>query len=387
MLLRGFLPRAILTAAGASAIVIGCTPAITDYPVWDGGGGAASSTATGTGGDGFLLDAGGGGPPPADAGDLCGNEFHQITGNPPNVYFVLDRSGSMAASVAGGGTRYTAVQHAAASLANHLEALIRVGATVFPGVSDQCSAGKEVFPTAYGNPYGFDLSTKAVTPGGGTPTAATLQSVLPKLTALPGKTVVVLATDGGPNCNGAAACTAADCMENIEGCSQGDTCCALNQNCCAPGGPAGPLNCVDTDPSVAAVTAIAQAGIKVFVIGIPGSQTYEKVLAKMALAGGAALPAYPFYYKVDDLATIDSVLASAAGSAIPCDFQLADTPQDPSLTNVYLDQTIVLQDPVDGWTWTAPDTITLHGVACAKLHSGQVGNVQIVSGCPTEQAK
>lgn len=367
------------------AALYACTPSLADYSFRDAGNGGGSTT-TGSGGDSLALDAGGGGPPPADAGGLCGNEFHKIATNPPNVYFVLDRSGSMAAP-APGGTRYSVVQSASAQIVKHLEALIKAGAMVFPGSGDECSAGQEVFATTYGDSFGFKLATQKVNPIGGTPTAATLTALLPKLHGLPGKTVVVLATDGGPNCNEQATCDKSGCMENIEGCLPQDDCCALQQNCCTPNGPAGPLNCVDHDPTVAAVAALKAAGIKVYVIGIPGSEAYEKVLADMALAGGAAISTWPFYYRVDDLGTISSILAGAAGSAIPCDFKLADVPTDPTLTNVYLDKQIVLQDPADGWTWTAADTVTLHGAACNKLHSGLVAQVQIVSGCPTEAAK
>jgi hypothetical protein len=381
---RGLPWLALLAATSGVALLHACTPALETYPPWDGGGGG--TTTTGSGGDGFLFDAGSSGPPAADAGGLCGNEVHKIVTDPPNVYFVLDRSGSMA-TPASGGTRYSVVQNAAAQLVKKLALLIKPGATVFPGNGDQCAPGLEVFAPTFDKPSAFASATGSVVPLGGTPTAATLSALLPKLTSLPGKTVVVLATDGGPNCNADAACDASGCMENIEGCSPGDTCCAQGQNCCAATGPAGPLNCVDHDPAVQAVAALAAAGIKVYVIGIPGSQYYEKVLADMALAGGASVPAYPFYYKVDDLATIYGVLASAAGSAIPCDFQLADAPADPNLTNVYFGTQVVAQDPVDGWTWSALDAISLHGKSCNALHAGQVSQVQIVSGCPTEAAK
>jgi hypothetical protein len=385
MHLRRLHLRRLFAACFSFAAVAACSPGVTNYAFVDAGYGGSSSS--GTGGQDVTLDAGGPtGPPAADAGGLCGNDIHKIVTDPPNVYFVLDTSGSMSAPVTGG-TRYSVVQHAAAQIVNHLKLLINAGAATFPGMGDQCAAGAEVFPLTYGNPTGFDSATKAIMPHGGTPTAATLAALAPKLTALPGKTVVVLATDGGPNCNTAAACDASECMENIEGCSPNDQCCAAGQNCCAPGGPAGPINCVDHAASVAAVKALADAGIKVYVIGIPGSKAYAKVLADMALAGGAAISAYPFYYEVDDLATIALVLAAAAGSAIPCTFTLADPPMDPSLTNVYFDKTVVLQDATDGWTWTASDQITLHGAACNKLHSGTVAQVQIVSGCPTEGAK
>ena len=64
-------------------------------------------------------------------------------------------------------------------------------------------------------------------------TAATRSALLPKLSALPGKVIVVLATDGGPNCNPDAMCDIGECQENIEGCVPGETCCADRSRGCA----------------------------------------------------------------------------------------------------------------------------------------------------------
>lgn len=378
---RSYMGLLAAVSIGAASLHA-CVPALQDYPTWDGGG-AASTGSGGSGGEDFFFDAGMTGPPPADAGGLCGNDIHQIVTDPPNVYFVLDASGSMGELVSGG-TRYSVVQSAAGKIVKKLKLLIKAGAATFPG-DESCAAGHEVFAPAFDQATQFQSAIQNVAPSGGTPTAATLKALLPKLTALPGKTVVVLATDGGPNCNAAASCDVSGCMPNIEGCS--DKCCQQNTNCCAPNGPGGPEMCVDHDPAVAAVAALAAAGIRVFVIGIPGSQTYGKVLSDMALAGGAALTTYPFYYKVDDLGTLSAILSAAAGSAIPCEFTLDAAPEVPDYTNVYFDQDVVKQDAANGWTWASPTTITLHGAACNQLHSGDVGQVQIVSGCPTEATK
>src|SRR6185437_5973197 len=185
---------------------------------------------------------------------------------------------------------YSVVQAEAAKLVESLKYVIRPGAAAFPldpSGSDPCHPGGEVFPPTFGNPYGFDVATGSLTPNGGTPTAATLLALQPRLAGLKGKVIAVLATDGGPNCNPNAMCTAAQCSENIEGCSPQDTCCAMGTNCCAPGGSAGPLNCVDEAASVSAVGALHAAGVEVSIVGIPGSQAYADVLTQMAFAGGA----------------------------------------------------------------------------------------------------
>jgi len=352
-------------------------------------GGSGGTTGSGVGG-GSGFDAGGPmGPPPLDAGGLCGNQIHPITTKPPIVYFIFDISGSMSEAVPGG-TRYSVVQSAAAKLVEALRYVIKPGAAAFPldtNGTDPCHPGGEIFPPTFGDPYHFDLATGSLMPYGGTPTAATLAALQPKLAALGGKIIAVLATDGGPNCNPKASCSAADCSENIEGCPPSDTCCAMGTNCCAPGGSAGPINCVDRAASVAAVANLHAAGVEVSIVGIPGSQAYADVLTQMAFAGGAPQPAAPFYYDVKDLSTLGAVLSNIATGGVSCDITIADPPPTPDETNVYLDQQLLPSDPNNGWTWTAPDVVTLHGHACAELKSGSVAEVQVVSGCPTQATK
>ena len=58
-------------------------------------------------------------------------------------------------------------------------------------------------------------------------------------------------------------------------------------------------------------------------------------------------------------------------------------PPMPGDTNVYLDSSVLPYGAADGWTWKDPTTVELHGAACDELKTGQVKQVQIVSGCPT----
>lgn len=351
------------------------------------------------GGGGDLLPGTGGGPPPLDAGGLCGNQIHEIITDAPNVYFVFDASGSMSDPVAPGSdvTRYQRVRKAALALVGDLGGLINVGAAVFPYKAtneEQCAVGAQVMPVAPGDPGGSGSTTSTfksktnVTPFGGTPTAATLEKLRPGLAALPGRTFVLLVTDGGPNCNADAACGADGCQYNIEGCT-GDPCCNPGGNCCAPGQPAGPESCLDGDATLAAVEAYEGGGLPLYVIGIPGSEVYANLLAQMAIAAGTSQPATPFYYAVDDLDNLQAVLAKIAAVAISCIFEVQDPPEVPDQTNVYLDGVVLPADLENGWRWMDPDLtrIELLGDACDRLKGGEVKSVQIASGCPTEPAK
>ncbi|MFO0758523.1 MAG: vWA domain-containing protein [Byssovorax sp.] len=409
------VPAIALLCAGLAAATGSCgqqrLPAVT---TGTGGHGGA-------GGDDTIDPGDTGGPPDLDAGGLCGNQIHPITIDAPNLYFVLDTSGSMSQDT-GAGTRYGRVHAAVTDLVQRLGPLINVGAALFPvGATNGngCALGAQVFPVTPGGVLTSKSFAQAtdVKPSGGTPTALTLKALYPTLTALTGKTIVVLATDGGPNCNPAAKCDASECIPNIESAcdGQGHCCTPDGPNCCTVDGVGTPAQCLDRKAAIDAVTALQQAGILVYVIGVSGSQIYQKVLGDMALAGGAPQLAPPFYYKVDDFDDLGTVLGSIAGAAIPCELTLAPgraeafsgghdydfAPLDADsgsgiadLTNVYFDQTVVPYDPVDGWSWTKPPgdgsepaVITLHGDACAELRSGQVSQVQIVSGCPTEAPK
>jgi hypothetical protein len=373
---------AVIAACQATGSPLGPSSSATGSS--SGGGGGAG------GGSDLVRDAGDDGPPALDSGGFCGNQIHQAITRAPNLYFVFDASGSMGEAAGGGFTRYQLVEHSAVEMIQTLGPLINVGAAVFPrGASstDSCHVGGEVFPVTPGDPIspatgpttgGFIAATSLV-PAGGTPTAATLTALTPGLTALKGRTVVLLATDGGPNCNGSASCAADQCIANLEG-----QCVPLGTNCCAVGGASGPEGCLDHDAAVNAVETLATAGVLVYVIGIPGSDLYAAVLDDMAVAGGAPQPGPTSYYRVDDLVGLEQVFQSIASKYISCDFDLADPPPDQDHTNVYFDKNVVPEDPVDGWVWKSPSEIELVGAACAKLKAGAVKQVQIVSGCPTQ---
>lgn len=386
-----------------AACVLGITAAVCGFGACDRGetfGPPLQGTGAGNGsagGGGSLLPPEDGGPPPLDAAGLCGNQLHQTIADAPNVYFVIDASGSMSVPV-GSKTRFEIVRSAAIDLVRDLGALINVGAALFPDASDDggCGAGEQVMQVTPGDPYsGADgpttkkfKSATNVSPNGGTPTAPTLESLRPGLKALPGKTFVVLVTDGGPNCNADLLCAASECMANIEGCS-GYTCCDPGGNCCEPGDAAGPEGCVDKQASILAVKDYAEAGIPVYVVGIAGSEAYADVLEDMAIAAGTAQIAKPFYYAVDKLDNLGGVLGDIAAVAVSCVFNVEDPPEEADQTNVYLDGVVLPGDLENGWRWMDPELtrIELVGQACSDLKSGKVKVVQIVSGCPTEPPK
>ncbi len=304
----------------------------------------------------------------------------------PNLYFVLDRSGSMSE-----GNKWTTVRSVVAKVITKLGPRARFGAAIFPGSQDGCYAGQEVMALRAGDsPAGKAgpvanafLQSTSILAAGGTPTAATLRALTSKLSMLSGRTFVVLATDGGPNCNYGATCSASTCLPNIEN----------YPSFCTPNGPPnccdnslyGPAQCLDEQPTIDAVTALQTKKVPTYVVGVPGSGPYSALLDQLAVAGGTARSGTPKYYRVDstDAAAFDTALSQVAAKiAATCTFPLPKIPNDPSRINVFVDDVPVPNDPVNGWTLLY-DTVTLMGTTCDRVLSGNALEVRVVEGCPT----
>jgi len=386
-----------LAAAGFAVVLTalaGACGQASDPPML---GGSAVEDAGDDGGGGGLSVADAG-PPACNVGvegGVCACVDQPLVLDPPTIYFVLDRSGSMSES-----QKWTTVTQVIFSVIVGLGPRADFGVTVFPDPSqDACSPGREVIAKIGGDPYPGQAGSTAYAflktlgdigaPSGGTPTAATLQALASVLPGRPGKTYVVLATDGGPNCDGSTTCTAAMCTLNIEG----DAHCSLSSsNCCDPSsGIASWDSCLDSQPTIDAVSALAEVGVPVYVVGlptVPGQPevpAYVNLLDQLAQAGGTARSGEPQYYAVSttDAAALRTALASIAAKITgTCTLTLDTTPADPSLVNVFFDGQPVPQAGPNGWTVSGA-TVTILGTSCQAILSGQVLDVRVVAGCPT----
>jgi hypothetical protein len=322
-------------------------------------------------------------------GGVCACADEPLLGDPPNLYFVLDRSASMQEE-----GKWGTIVSAIGSLVVDLGPRALVGAAVFPDPQyDSCAPGIEVVPLRRGDspagtvgPTGSAFITElgALSANGGTPTAATLDALAPMLAKLPGKTYVILATDGGPNCDATASCDVSDCelnIESVESACTPDT----THNCCADPNYGSNLSCLDAQPTVDAVTAIAQSGIPVFVVGVPGSAPYAALLDRLAQAGGTPRSSEPLYYAVSTAALADftaAIFSIAATITGTCTLTLDDAPPDPMSVNVFLDEKVLPQTGANGWTLSG-ETVTILGQSCQEILSGAVLDVRVVAGCPT----
>ncbi|HWZ87996.1 MAG TPA: vWA domain-containing protein, partial [Polyangiaceae bacterium] len=227
-------------------------------------------------------------------------------------------------------------------------------------------------------------AVNAASPGGGTPTAAALTSALQYFTtgdgaALQGQKFVLLATDGGPNCNIDNTCDEAHCTPNLDGqCPSG--------NCCSNMG----RYCLDDAAVVTQIQALQTAGVSTFVVGIPGTEKYSQYLDNFAVSGGVANPAAPpSYYAVSAKGGVQglvSVFTSITTHLVrSCEVALENTPQNLDLVNVAVDCQVVPYANGAGWTLSGADqkTLEIEGDTCHAIQTNGAGRVDIVYGCPT----
>jgi hypothetical protein len=340
--------------------------------------------------------------PPAGSetpcGQFCGQTFLHEVDNPPNLYFLVDRSSSMEAPI-GNQSKYRAARKVLGELLTVIGHRVRFGASIFPlKTDDTCSPGFEIFPPALGGLPACDGSLDptlasflsafgSYAPGGQTPTYAALSKLRPELEGLDGDTDLVLITDGAPNCSSDDTSCGADwCLPNIEGYAYGQTSCSPDFNCCDPantGARAGE-NCVDAERTAAEIARLAARHIPTYVVGMPGAEPYASVLNLFAEAGGTARKGAVEYYAVTDEDDLQAAIyAIGTGVAIRCSIELDAAPDDPSQVNVYFDGELVPADPEDGWSWQDATTIQVNGAACDRLTSGDVIDARAVFGCDT----
>lgn len=334
----------------------------------------------------------------------CGNTTVAADIRTVNILLVIDKSGSMSDAPAGFEVnKWSAVKTALSRALGGVAADVNLGLLLYPysttqeipllcrggccevpdgasAVNVDIDAGDRALPTILN-------ALNATSPGGGTPTAAALARANEYFkvgagAGLRGNNYVLLATDGGPNCNANNSCGAERCTTNLDQqCDSG--------NCCKSVGE----GCLDDAAVTQQIEALKANGVRTFVVGIPGTENYASYLNTFAEAGGVANPgAPPSYYAVSAMGGVQGLVDVFSGITTQlvhsCTLALSSNP--PKLDEVNLAVDCELQRPsaADGSSWkidttSDPFSVVLEGPICTKLQGSGARRVDIVYGCPT----
>ncbi|RKH58833.1 adventurous gliding motility lipoprotein CglB [Corallococcus llansteffanensis] len=312
-------------------------------------------------------------------------------------------------------TRWSELQGAMGPFLAESGKLVRFGLTTYPApntstsptVAESCaaaSAGESVrvaIPTGLDSDeqlqaHANDLNTILQKipnsgpnqPKGGTPTSGSLQFTGSLLTSDPEERdqIIILLTDGLPNCN----------VGNEYNGSQTECRCTVESQCQLSQSPYYRRGCLDKNASVAAVKDLKSRRISTIVIGF-GAETSAgdgpSVLNEMANEGGFArtcqadvdcgagdscnlntkLCGRAFYQagNREELASALKKISEQLATVDPCFIKLdpSQLPSDKQLIVVYINGERTLEGPD---TWTLGDSgVTFTGNACARLEASR----------------
>jgi len=336
-----------------------------------------------------------------------------------NMLLVMDKSGSMEQTPSGYDmNKWEALRTALGAALVDVQDRIKFGLEFFPTSADpedpipaDCSADR-----CCEMPGGHDMNVPisragaaavdaileqldTLSPAGGTPTGMALNRAAAYFENedLSGRSYVLLATDGGPNCNPDLECGVDECTLNIdeeEGCpADGFSCCNNNSSAC-----------LDTGNTVAAIENLRDMGVQTIVVGIPGSEAYAEALQQFAEAGGFERPDAdadtPAYYEVSaeggvaELTDVfrDITVELVTDCELPLDVNWDEV--DKLQVNVAVNCEIVAysetppeDENVTSW-WrydnpNAPTALVIEGELCAQIEDEGVDRIDAVFGCDT----
>lgn len=338
---------------------------------------------------------------PMDAGpdtNVCVPDGLSLIRRGAQVLFVIDRSNSMAGTLQGEEpgpgeqSRWELVAVALEEALRESDDEMEVGAEFYPQtLPDRRVTAEEACTVETGVDLIPDLNNVdsllrffgETSPRGGTPTAEALleaSEFYERRGRTPLPRFVVLATDGGPNCNPDTGVPADECL-----------CTGRPEDCLAP--DIGPYNCIDEARTLEVIGRLfREQEIPVYVIGIddPGRPDLADVLDRMALAGGVPREDGPRrFYRVREPVDLRDALNRITDTISRCVFTLVPPPRAGVLDSlrVFIDSTTIARDRSrsEGWDFTAADNseISLFGGACERA-TASGGEVEVVITCPDE---
>lgn len=346
-----------------------------------------------------------------DLGDTCSATSMAATYNNIHMLIVLDKSKSMDQIPTGfGQSKWEATKEALDAALSASTKQVHYGLLMYPysvtteATSCELPTGRDAInvpvDVAKTSVPLIKTALEETTPSGGTPTAAALKAALEYYSSGAGSTLegdryVMLATDGGPNCNVKATCDSESCTYDLD--KQGE-CGSTITNCCQAAFDGGPLGCLDSDGVLDQIDALQTIGVKTFVVGIPGTESYQKFLTTFAEAGGATDPNNDElkYYAVTAEEGVEGLTATfktiTESLVRDCDVKLAKPPLNVQKLNVAIECKPLAQgeasvpDADKNWIYNNDadnPMIKIQGAACETIEKEGVTRVDVIEGCTT----
>ncbi len=273
----------------------------------------------------------------------------------PAVMFVLDRSRSMADTIAGR-SRWLVLTEALAATLPSVDETMQIGALLYPlrTGGQSCDVPKSPdIALATNNVNALITRMRALGPSGATPTADAIDvagKAIVGFRAAQTARALVLATDGAPGCNASLDPRTCRCMTGL--------------SCTA-------MRCLDDQRTVERIRTVAQGGVPTYVIGIHGSRDVEfsDVLDAMAIAGGRPRSGGGHrYYAATSATELNDALSSIRDQVSSCTFLTTSVPSAEGSITIFVDGQVVPFAPNggDGWRWSdeANGELLLVGAAC-----------------------
>ncbi|MDD5308586.1 MAG: VWA domain-containing protein [Deltaproteobacteria bacterium] len=303
--------------------------------------------------------------------DDCDEVGFPVSGRPPDVMILLDRSASLGV---GDPRPWDPTSAAVTAIAEAMDPQIRFGLTLFPPGQGVCAAasGPNV-PVGEGTSQHIaDILSKTEPTGRGTPTTVSLDAVAAYLAALDDESpkVILLATDGAPNCSDSPALDCETCIHSWSSCESA-------------------RDCLD-------VTTIAHAmdihdfyGIDIYVIGMGGVVAdFDDVMSQIAQYGGTG-----DFYPAATPDALEAAFKDVAAATVECTFSVdwsalaPGTSKDKGKVNVFADGVLAPFSAAcankDGWRWLDDGTVELCGDLCHDYRYAIVHHVTATFGCDT----
>jgi hypothetical protein len=223
-----------------------------------------------------------------------------------------------------------------------VDSTMQIGLVLFPSTtvtSQSCTVSTSVqLVPGFGHVGQMNSLLSKVNPGGATPTAEAVQVAANALLNVRAATTarsLVLATDGGPNCNLIL---------------DPRTCPCIGRRCTTA------QMCLDDIRTVSRIKTIADQGIPTYVIGLqePGETETNAVLDRMAEAGGRPqMNAKHRYYAATSAAELDAALIAIRDQVGACTFLTASVPDADGTITITADGVVLPYDETGkiGWRW------------------------------------